>query len=651
MSDNPKTPEEIAAEDPRNTAVDIDIPVSGGTGHGSGFHLGDGVVITASHVGENANGTATDFSRMNLKMTRSPFTSDRTDRVGSGDFYDVGNYAGDPSSTSATIGANNHDIAAIKSELDSDINSSLIVFENPNDASGTVETLGFPSQSGSSTFTGANPYYSSGSLSQNSMSTTYRYNTLVSDKDHPTDASRTGMDAIGGQSGSQVQLDYDLVSADDRLGKLDLDDKVVGVVVHGSLDSSGVSHTASSRGVGIEEFDQQSYNGIGTIAEQAAQENSVEERYDIAVQAAKDSGNRLSRSERASLKSALEASPLDDRQIADRFADNVMVSNQQGVDGSSSTFNGSIFNETNYANQNVNMTLDMKGGYDTADYFVVGAGKGLTVEIGADVITVQKSYTTEEQVQKDVVTDGISTQHSVTKIKSHNATDRWRNTEAVIGSGSDDSFLINDLSGVQKLDGRDLPSKADGTSYAENDSLSLGKDVGPMTWEFDKNADGSVDRENGWVSDGANKVRFENMETVNIRDGDTVDGVVQGATATPIQTGEISVEDAIGMLAEDQKSLEAAYTGGTQSPAHIAISHPDAAAMFNNLYEHGVHSLRADITPDMSPEDRVSELLTAGHEATLQAGIDMPEQQRMAEAVQEQYLEQSYEDDYSYGLG
>jgi len=372
---------------------------------------------------------------MRLKMPRSAFTEDNSDSVRRSDFIDVGNYAGDPFQTSQTITNVNHDIAVIKSDLKSDVNSSLIAFENPNDASGAIETLGYPFQQGSSTFNGTRAYYSSGNLSQNSMSSAYQYNTLVSDKDHPTDASRTGMDAIGGQSGSPVQLDYDLASSDARLGKLALKDNVVGVVAHGSRTStstgSTISHTADFRDVGIEEFDQQSYTQIGIEVEKAALKNSAEERYeagkDLRKAEVKTEGGHWNSEAKQAYREEIANTPLDDRQIADRLADNVMVSNQQGADGSSSTFDGSIFHETNYANQNVNMTVDMKGGYDTADYFVVGAGKGLTVEIGADAITVQKSYTTEEQVKRDVVIDGVSAQQTVTEIKSHSATDVWRN--------------------------------------------------------------------------------------------------------------------------------------------------------------------------------------------------------------------------------
>ena len=70
--------------------------------------------------------------------------------------------------------------------------------------------------------------------------------------------------------------------------------------------------------------------------------------------------------------------------------------------------------------------------------------------------------------------------------------------------------------------------------------------------------------------------------------------------------------------------------------------------MFQNLQTHGIKTLTAEITPDMSSEDRVRELLLAGKEATQQVGIPMPSEQRELEAAQE--LNNSYEDGYSYDM-
>ena len=50
----------------------------------------------------------------------------------------------------------------------------------------------------------------------------------------------------------------------------------------------------------------------------------------------------------------------------------------------------------------------------------------------------------------------------------------------------------------------------------------------------------------------------------------------------------------------------------------------------------------------MGAEDRASELLLAGRDATLEAGLPMPSEARELEATQE--LHNSYEDDYSLSV-
>ena len=218
---------------------------------------------------------------------------------------------------------------------------------------------------------------------------------------------------------------------------------------------------------------------------------------------------------------------------------NQSVSNEDAVVRNADTaqptpdFNGAMFNEINYANQNVSMNYDMKGGFDTADYFVVGAGKGLDVQIGKDTVTVEKSFTTREQVAQDVVTDGVTSQQMVTQLKAHTATDTWRNTEGINGTGSDDNFNISDLSGIRNIDGRDLPAKADGTAHAENDTLTLDPSMGPVSWHFNRDEAGNIDRKNGYVTNGTDRVDFKNIETVATRDGDIVDGVRQGVAPAP----------------------------------------------------------------------------------------------------------------------
>lgn len=119
-------------------------------------------------------------------------------------------------------------------------------------------------------------------------------------------------------------------------------------------------------------------------------------------------------------------------------------------------------------------------------------------------------------------------------------------------------------------------------------------------------------------------------------------------TTYPTGPRTLNLEEAIGMLAADQKTLNQTITDQQTSPIVDAVNHPDAAQMFQNLQTHGVEIIPAEITSDMSTEDRVSELLLAGQEATHAAGIPMPSEQRELEAAQQ--VNHSYEDDYSLGL-
>lgn len=110
-------------------------------------------------------------------------------------------------------------------------------------------------------------------------------------------------------------------------------------------------------------------------------------------------------------------------------------------------------------------------------------------------------------------------------------------------------------------------------------------------------------------------------------------------------SGTVSLEDAIVMLAEDEQTLSLSAQDGHSSPIQEALNHPDAAHMFKTLHINGVTTLKADITPNMGAEDRASELLLAGRDATLEAGLPLPSEARELEATQEH--NNSYEDDYS----
>ena len=70
--------------------------------------------------------------------------------------------------------------------------------------------------------------------------------------------------------------------------------------------------------------------------------------------------------------------------------------------------------------------------------------------------------------------------------------------------------------------------------------------------------------------------------------------------------------------------------------------------MYSNLREHGVETVPAEISPDMSPEIRATELLIAGRTATLEAGLEIPEVENIDEkhSAHSEQLHQELEDAY-----
>ena len=146
----------------------------------------------------------------------------------------------------------------------------------------------------------------------------------------------------------------------------------------------------------------------------------------------------------------------------------------------------------------------------------------------------------------------------------------------------------------------------------------------------------------GSWQEGALNLSHQNMNEAHIQQASVSE------TEMPTASGTVYLEDAIAMLATDQKTLNVSSTCEQASPIQDALNHPDAAQMFQNLQTHGVKTLTAEITPDMSPEVRASGLLLAGQKATKDAGIPMPSEQRQLEATREH--NNSFEDDNSLSI-
>jgi len=661
--------ENITTNTAANNAVDLDITTPKGVSQGSAISIGDGILLTAAHNLYLFNTTS-----VSATLREEHDTEGDTDNSTRTDFHNIGQYG------SGFTGNNRSDFAVITTDLKNTPTASMIVFQNPDNAAGSLVSAGYPGarpRPGARSFDGETLVETKGTLSEKSFGTsTEGYEKLSTDKDtSPT--SDDALAGVQGQSGSGVSLNFSLSPLDTRLPPKNMQDMLAGTMTYGSKDTNGnVSHDATKQGASFTPITKELYSGevdangnvtregISQIAEKVSTEKHLKETYEAdkdarkaEVKAAGDKW-RGEGNGKAQFKDEIANDPEIDRKIAKRFADNVMISDQSVknedaakaiADGTplTSTFNGAMFNETNYANQNVSMNIDMAGGYDVADYFVVGKGKGLTVEIGASEITVEKSFTTEEQVEKTVVTGGVETQQTTTEIRSHTATDRWKNTEEVRGSGSDDTFIIKDLSGVETIDGRDLPAKPDGTPYAENDTLRIDPSIGPVDWQFDT-VNGVENREGGYIVQAGKKIRFDNIENVETRPGDLINGAAQSAS---LDTGEqdakldLPMKEALEILDTQQASV---LETGPKSDAGQMLESGAAFAVMNTLVENKETAIAVSpIAMAGNAIDQVGEVLRAAVGRLRDKGLETEAEQNFEQlqfAARQQDLSRAAEE-------
>ena len=691
------------ADSGAHNAVDLDIVISetGGvetTAQGSGVSIGDGIILLASHnyirydANKDAIFEAKEISARLREGLRNEGGQDQN--VDSSERHNIGNYdhsiSNDRPATSVSQ-TNDQDFAVFTTDIGNSPTAPMIVFQNPNNASGAVRSFGYPGlpgtreKLGTETLDGEKLVETSGKLSENSFIDGRDSEFLRTDKDSSATAD-DGMGAIGGHSGGGVWLDQKLSSVDDRLGDVDLNNKLAGTMTYGSkgpnpnFDESKpiddkenpleiVTYDAENRGAGFTPITEKIYQGIGQISEEVGTENHKKETYEAGKDARKAqvraAGDRWrgDGNGKEQFKTEIANDPEIADKVADRFADNVMISDQsvsnedaaQAIkDGNplSSTFDGTMFNETNYANQNVSLNVDMKGGYDVADYFVVGKGKGLSVEIGANEITVEKSFTTEEQIESSVVTGGVGTS-SATQIRSHTAVDKWQNTEAIRGTGSDDHFNISDLSGIKEIDGRDLPKRADGTAYPESDKITIDPSVGPVDWQFDT-VNGVENRESGYIVQGDNKVRFDNIENVGIRPGDLINGAVQTAALDGVDQDariDLPMKDAMHILDHQQAAV---LDNDGESNVGQMLESGAAFAVMKTLVQNEETSI--DVSPVSmvgNAFEQVSEVLRAAVERLKDKGLEQEASENFEDlqvsAQTEQYELSRASEDASYG--
>ena len=304
---------------------------------------------------------------------------------------------------------------------------------------------------------------------------------------------------------------------------------------------------------------------------------------------------------------------------------------------------------------------DTLNGGDGHDALIAGRGDN-TLDGGADIDTASYANYYDPSVGASI-TQGVSfsisgNQTIVTKplngavagpLGASVETDKATNVERFEGTARDDVFTAENLSGNMYISG----GGGNDTVTVKDPTGAYALDMTGGTYPAGHPKAG--ESYNGTVSDGTNTIYLEDLKASDV----TID---QTPLPTPSPASEkssqISLENAIGILAQDQKILnQHVEETGVSTPATDAINHPDATQMIETLHAHGVSTLNTQITSDMSIEDRVGRILNAGKEATLEAGLLLPHEQREEEAqlensnLSQNQPEQTYQDDYDYSYG
>ena len=302
---------------------------------------------------------------------------------------------------------------------------------------------------------------------------------------------------------------------------------------------------------------------------------------------------------------------------------------------------------------------DTLNGGDGNDALVAGRGNNV-LDGGADFDTASYKNYYDPSIGVPI-TQGISfsitgSQATVTKplngaiagpAGASVETDSIQNVERFEGSDRDDVFTVENLSGNMYISGG-----------AGNDTLTVKDPTGAYSLDmtggtYPAGHPRVGESFTGTVSDGTNTIYLEDKD-LNV----TIDAPAPTPAPPTEKSAELGLEDAIEILAADQKTLNQQVSEtGVSTPAHEAINHPDAFQMIGNLHAAGVSTLKAKIQPDMDIEDRVGNILNAGRDATQEAGLLMPHEERAQESEAElvadyaqPIAEPVYEDDYSYSM-
>lgn len=306
-----------------------------------------------------------------------------------------------------------------------------------------------------------------------------------------------------------------------------------------------------------------------------------------------------------------------------------------GEEARQAQMNGAIFDGFKSSLGN---TVNETGGLISDTASAVGDAVVDTASAAGEVIVDKASaageviYDTASAVGEAVVDKASAAGKTIYDTASA-AGESIRDTASAVGETVSDAASAAGaaVSNAASAAGEVVSEKADQVGDAVQGTIEDIKDFGRWLWE------GDTPKADDNSNDGAQIQRAAPVDTE----------ITTGSASLPI-------EEAIDILKADEITLREANLGSETSPIQDALSHPDAAEMFHNLRVHEVETIPAEVTPDMGPEDRVREILVAGQEATYEAGILMPSEQRDLDAAQElhnSYLntQDSYEDDYSIG--
>ena len=381
-----------------NRAVDLNIWYGQGgsvfqTIAGTGFSIGNGIIITAAHnfvIGnEVGNFPTSSYGQLLPSVSAGPQTINASgvtagtahpgqSTIGApGSFQNLGGYAG---------AGNGNDLGVIIASNISTALTAMIIYSDPSEAQGNIFMSGFPGRlldaQGNDLLPGANSntlFESSGHLSAGNVtgtSTAGGYVTFQGTNNAQAWRGDPGFGGAGGMSGSGVFLTPDNISG------LASTQYLAGVFSNGSEPNL----TGTTTG-GVFEPMSDIYSGLANLLSNVFGTN-----------------------------------------FGAMFATNALIADQDGViNGVANDFvNGTGFNEDIYITNAVGTTVFGGGGFDTVIYSSPNANISLNVEINDVNHTAQRNYV---NAQGQTVT----------------TTDTLINVDVVTGTVFSDTFQINAL--------------------------------------------------------------------------------------------------------------------------------------------------------------------------------------------------------------